>query len=155
MLNRTRGEFFKVEPLRLINGIPVFNNQLFTSLKSTEISHIDLVLYERVYGDLLLNGVLEVSLKDKSNAWLGNQPNLFRRNISFLQPYKTPGYYNATSLKRGEPDTRPVFIWEKVTGTPEDFSFDLSDRKGTVEISVEGVTRDNHCFKSVKTIEVR
>lgn len=155
MLNRTRGEFFKVEPLRLINGIPVFNNQLFTSLKSTEISHVDLVLYERVYGDLILNGVLEVSLKDKSNAWLGNQPNLFRRNISFLQPYKTPGYYNATPKKRGGPDTRQVFVWKKVTGTPEDFSFDLSDRKGTVEISVEGFTRDNSCFKSVKIIEIK
>ena len=155
MLNRTRGEFFKEEPLRLINGIPVFNNQLFTSLKSTEISHVDLVLYERVYGDLILNGVIEVSLKDKSNAWLGNQPNLFRSKISFLQPNKNPGYYNATQLKPGEPDTRQVFVWKKVAGAPEDFSFDLSDRKGTVEISVEGFTRDNRCFKSVKTIEVK
>ncbi|HCE56428.1 MAG TPA: hypothetical protein DER09_01200 [Prolixibacteraceae bacterium] len=155
MLNRTRGEFFKEEPLRLINGIPVFNNQLFTTLKSTEISHVDLVLYERVYGDLIINGVLEVSLKDKSNAWLGNRPNLFRRNINFLQPYKNPGYLSETPAKPGEPDTRQVFVWKKVAGTPEDFSFELSDRKGVVEISVEGFTRDNRYFKSVKIIEVK
>ena len=155
MLNRTKGEFFKTEPLRLINGIPVFNNQLFASLKSTEISHVDLVLYERIYGDLILNGVLEVSLKDKSNAWLGNQPNLFRRNIIFLQPYKNPGYYNPTPPKHSEPDTRQVFVWKKADGMPENFVFDLSDRKGTVEISVEGFTSENRYFKSVKTIEVK
>lgn len=154
MLNRTKGEYFNEEPLRLINGIPVFDNQLFVSLKSTDLNYIDLVLYERIYGDLILNGVLEVSLKDKTNAWIGNQPNLFRRNIRFLQPEKKPAYYHTSVANPNEPDTRQVFVCEKVKGKPRNLSFNLSDRKGTVEISVEGITTDNRSFKTVKTIEI-
>jgi hypothetical protein len=43
MFNRTQKLYFEEEPLRLINGIPVFNNDLFTGLKSTDINYIDLV----------------------------------------------------------------------------------------------------------------
>lgn len=154
MLNRTQSEFFKEEPLRLINGIPVFDNQLFVALKSTEIEYIDLVLHERVYGDLILNGVIEVSLKDKSDAWIGNQPNLFRRNITFLQP---PGKTAVCKrvAKNSEPDTRQVFLWEKIEGNPGVISIDLSDRKGIAEISVEGFTTGKKYFRTTKTIEIK
>ena len=54
----------------MLNGIPVFDNQLFINLKSTDISHIDLVQSERIFGDLILNGAIDVVLKDKSNVYM-------------------------------------------------------------------------------------
>lgn len=155
MLHRARDEYFREEPLRLINGIPVFDNQLFVSLKSTEIEYVDLVLAERIYGDIIFNGVISVSLKNKSNMWLGSQSNLFRQNISLLQPAKDRSDSIRWIEKKNEPDTRQVFIWKKFAGTPENISFGLSDRKGNLEISVEGLTDDNRYFKSVKTIEIK
>jgi len=155
MINRTRSEFFKTEPLRLINGIPVFDNQLFASLKSTEIEYIDLVLTERIYGDLIIDGVIEVALRDKSNTWLGKQQNLFRKSIDLLQPAKTPNHESQVVRKENEPDTRQVFVWEKSGGETRKISFDLSDRKGIVEISVEGFSSQNSWFKSVKQIEIK
>jgi len=153
--NRKRDEYFREEPLRLLNGIPVFDNQLFVSLKSTDIKYVDLVLAERIYGDMIFNGVIAVSLKNKSNMWLGNQSNLFRQNITLLQAAKSRSESIRWSEKVNEPDTRQVFIWEKLLKNPENISFELSDRKGSLEISVEGFTDDNRYFKSVKTIEVK
>jgi len=155
MLNKPRNQFFEYEPLRMLNGIPVFDNQLFASLKSTDISHIDLVQSERIYGDLILNGVIEVALKDKSNAWIENQPNVFRIPVSFIQPSKVPAYVTKLLLKPNEPDTRQVFLWHKTNRVPENFSFILSDRKGEVKITIEGFTVDNRYFKSSKTITVK
>jgi hypothetical protein len=156
MLNRTQKLFFEEEPLCLINGIPVFNNDLFTRLKSTDISYIDLVQSERIFGDLILKGVLEVSLTDKSNSWMANQPNIFQFNVSFLQPGGKPGYFVQQNLNKNQPDMRQVYYWELLdVDSLKNIGFNLSDRKGKIEITVEGFTRNNEFFQSSKTIEVK
>ena len=156
MLNSNQKLYFEEEPLRLINGIPVFNNDLFTNLKSTDISYIDLVQSERIFGDLILKGVLEVSLTDKSNSWMAEQPNIFQFNVSFLQPGRKPGYFFQQNLNKNQPDMRQVYYWELLdVDSLENIEFNLSDRKGKIEISVEGFTRNNEFFQSSKTIKVK
>jgi hypothetical protein len=156
MLNIDRGNFFDNEPLRLLNGIPVFKNSFFTSLKSTDISYIDVVQNERVFGDLYFKGVLAVLLNDRSNSWLAQQPNIFQFNIPCLQVARDVAYGKAPETSATVPDVRQNFLWEVLEqGVTNNFSFYLSDVKGTVEISVEGVTKGNKVFKSSKTIEVK
>lgn len=156
MINQQQKIIFEDEPLRLINGIPVFKNELFAGLKSADISYIDLVNNERIFGDLILKGVLEVSLKDKSNFWMAQQPNIFQLNVSFLQPDKKARHFVQQNTNRNQPDMRQVYFWELLnTASLEDFSFILSDRKGTVEISIEGFTKEKESFKASKTIEVK
>lgn len=156
MLNKKQKLYFEEEPLRLINGIPVFNNDLFIKLKSTDISYIDLVQSERIFGDLILKGVLEVSLTDKSNSWLAQQPNIFQFNVNFLQPNRKPGHFIQQNLTKNQPDMRQVYYWELLNvDSLENIGFNLSDRKGKIEISVEGFTRNNEFFQSSKTIEVK
>lgn len=156
MLNLDRGNFFDNEPLRLLNGIPVFKNSFFTGLKSTDIKYIDVVQSERVFGDLYFKGVLAVLLNDRSNSWLAQQPNIFQFNIPCLQADRKAAYGKAPETNATVPDVRQNFLWEVVEqGATNNFSFYLSDLKGTVEISVEGVTQENQVFKSSKTIEVK
>jgi len=155
MINRVQGTLFDDNPLRLINGIPVFDNNMFANLKSTDIDYIDLVYSERIYGDLIMKGIINVSLINKSNSWLSDKPNLFRFQVDFLQPEKSPYYLVSKTLKQNEPDMRQVFIWEKVNENSAEFEFQLSDMKGIVELSVEGFTNDNHYFRVTKTIEVK
>jgi hypothetical protein len=156
MINQQQKVIFEDEPLRLINGIPVFKNELFAGLKSTDISYIDLVQNERIFGDLILKGVLEVSLKDKSNFWMAKQPNIFQLNVNFLQPDKKAGHFVQQNTNKNQPDMRQVSFWELLnTESFKDFSFILSDRKGKVEISIEGFTAENEFFKASKTIEVK
>ena len=156
LINSTYRMFFEEEPLRLINGIPVFKNGLFVNLKSSDISYIDIVKNERIFGDLVFKGVLSVSLYDKSNSWLAEQPNIFEFNVNFLQPHKRPGYINEQILNSTEPDMRQTFFWEILnTNSISNIGFNLSDRKGKVEISVEGFSANNEFFKTSKTIEVK
>jgi len=156
IINSTYRIFFEEEPLRLINGIPVFKNDLFVNLKSTDISYIDVVKSERIFGDLVFKGVLSVSLYDKSNSWLTQQPNIFEFNVNFLQPEKKPGYINNQNINPTHPDMRQTLIWDIMnTSSLDNIDFTLSDRKGKVEISVEGFTVDNEFFKTSVIIEVK
>lgn len=156
MFNSTQKLYFEEEPLRLINGIPVFSNDLFARLKSTDVNYIDLVLTERIYGDMILKGVLEVSLTDKSNSWLAQQPNIFQFNVNFLQPTRKPDYFVQHSLNKNQPDMRQVYYWELLDADSlENICFYLSDRKGKIKISVEGFTLNNEFFRTSKTIEVK
>jgi len=156
LLNEPENVYFKSDPLRLINGIPVFKNRLFANFDSNDIEYIDLVLKERLYGDLNFKGVLSVSLKDKSNAWLTQQPNFFRISVPCLQPDKRPAYAGAGIEKENLPDIRQVNFWHLTeTGQKQQVEFRLSDLKGKVEISVEGVTEDDILFKTSKIIEVK
>ena len=156
LLNEPENIYFKSDPLRLINSIPVFKNRLFANFDSNDIEYIDLVLKERLFGDLNFKGVLSVSLKDKSNAWMSQQPNFFRIAVPCLQPDKQPGYLGKHVEKENLPDFRQVNFWQLTeAGEKQWVEFTLSDLKGKVEISVEGVTEDDTIFKTSKIIEVK
>lgn len=156
LLNEKDNIYFASDPLRLINGIPIYKNSLLAPLRSIEIDYIEYVQKERLYGDLNFKGILSVSLKNKSNSWMTRQPNFFRVSVLCFQPDKQPGYHNPASQVENLPDIRPVNFWQKMeTGTTRQLEFCLSDLKGNVEISVEGVTGDGTFFKAAKIIEVK
>jgi hypothetical protein len=156
LLNTSRNVYFDNEPLRLLNGIPIFKNSLLASLKSTDIKYIDLVQTERIFGDLLFKGILAVALHDESNSWMAQQSSIYQFNIPCLQPETQPGYLERNETDTSVPDTRQLFIWNILDAKePKDFQFQLSDIKGKVEISIEGVTISNKPFKTAKIIEVK
>lgn len=156
ILNADRGKYFGNEPLRLLNGIPVFSNSFFSNLISTDINYVDIVEQERVFGDLIFNGVFAVSLYDKSNSWIAMQPNILQINYPCLQEYRKNSYQNKIIPKQLEPDTRQNYLWEILPISDDsNFKLQLSDMKGDVQIVVEGVTVDGRVFKTSKIIEVQ
>ena len=156
LLNINAESFFDKEPLRLINGIPVFKNSLIAMLKSTDIDYIDLVKRERIYGDLEFNGVLSVLLHDRSNTWIKQQPNVFQFTIPCAQISKIPSYVNGKVTETNLPDIRNNYLWEVMeSGGSKNYDFYLSDIKGQVEICVEGVTNTQQTFKVSKIIQVK
>ena len=156
MINLSQKVILDNEPLRLLNGIPIFKNNLLTSLQSTDIDYIDLVQTERVYGDLVFKGIMAVSLNNKSNSWMSQQSNIFQFNIPCLQPENKPGYNKAQNLSNSEPDVRQVYLWKTLdVQDKNEINFDLSDFKGQVEIVVEGITVDNRMFQTSRIIEVK
>ncbi|WP_297091558.1 hypothetical protein [uncultured Draconibacterium sp.] len=155
IINSRLDNFFNSEPLRLINGIPVFKNSFFQNLKSSDIAAIDIVKSERVFGDLRFNGVLAVSLKDKSNSWLAQQPNVFQLNAACIQFPKQTGYLAATN-KTMQPDTRQQFYNQQLKGKGVwPFQFMLSDVKGQLEIKVEAITKSGELVKTSKIITIQ
>jgi hypothetical protein len=156
MIGDTNQGFFNSEPLRLLNGIPIFKNSLYSSLKSEDINYIDITRNERIFGDLSFKGILAVSLFDKSNSWMAEQANIFQFNINCLQPKSTPEYLPDNKTNRSLPDVRQVFYWEVLNqDSINEIEFSLSDLKGEVEISFEGIAANNKIFRVSKTIEVK
>ncbi|WP_321346588.1 hypothetical protein [uncultured Draconibacterium sp.] len=155
MLNYTREKFFDSEPLRLLNGVPVFKNSFFQNLQSTQIASIDLVKTERVFGDLRFKGVMAVSLKDKSNSWLAQQPNIFQLKMPCIQ-YPMQAEYSSQEKDITQPDTRHQFLNQTLDlSGNRPFSFQLSDVKGELEIKVEAVTKSGEIYKTSKIISVQ
>lgn len=156
MVNESQNAYFTDEPLRLINGIPVFKNSLFSDLKSTDIEYVDIVQKERLFGDLRFKGILSVSLIDKTNLWMAQQPGVAQFNVNCLQPDKKPGYLSPVLPPLNQPDVRQIYYWQIIDpDKTKTIEFQLSDIKGKVEITVEGVTRDSENFKASKIIEVK
>lgn len=156
VLNELKGNYFEHEPLRLINGIPIFDNNILKQFNSNEIGYIEYVFKERIFGDMVFKGVVSVSLNDKSNSWLVSQPSIYRFSASFLQPEKDPGYMNFTGEKNSFPDTRRVYFWDlSSVHELQQFEFILSDIKGNVEIAIQGKTPDGKLIKASKIVEVK
>ena len=155
ILNQKAKMFFESEPLRLISGIPVFDNRILAGLSTNEIDKIHYVTEDRVFGDLRFNGVLAVYHKEKTDNWLVPHPGMFIFKLNFLQPVHN-GQVAPSLQQENIPDFRTVFFWQKVeTGAPAAVDFILSDVRGDIEISVEGITPDGQVRKTSKIISVK
>lgn len=156
VLNSNQRMFFDSEPLRLLNGIPVFDNNLLKPLDSDDIEYIDFVFKQRLYGDLVFNGAIAISLTNKTNNWLASQQKIQQFEIDCLQLPKKPGYNKVKDVGDNIPDTRTIFCWKTVqAGKSKEIEFELSDVKGLVEIAAEGTDKDGTRIKASTVIEVR
>jgi hypothetical protein len=155
LLHFQKGIYFEDEPFRLINGVPVFNNRLLSSLGTVDIDYIEYVTEDRVFGDIRFRGVLAVYLKEPYFI-LARQPNVLNVALYLLQPEESYQYHNPKIHVRNIPDFRTVYFRQRVeTDQSHRIEFYLSDVKGKVEISVEGVTSDGKIFKISETVEVK
>lgn len=156
MLNWDENAYFESEPFKLVNGVPVFNNRLFRSIPATDIAHIEYTMQDRLFGDLRFSGILALYLNDNSIRWLANQRNFFQFPVLGLQPESQRELMPNPGSEKNIPDLRTVFFWQLMEpGENEPISFQLSDRKGKVEVSVEGIGNDGLPFKFSEIIEVK
>jgi len=156
MVNNQQEVLFDDEPLRLINGIPVFDNRLLTGLKPSDIESIQWILKERMFGDLVFKGVLSIKLKSDDFSWLERTQNTTLFRIACLQPDKTLFRTTETNvLPVNTPDMRlKYFMRPLFPGTENRFSFRTSDISGEIVITVRGVNSDNQPFIVEKKIRV-
>jgi hypothetical protein len=159
MLNLNERYYFENGPLRLINGIPVFDNDLLHSFNSNDIKYIDIILQERVFGDISFKGVLAIFLNDGNEKWIQGQNNLGRYTIPCLQQTMANRYSRTKPGAGGDnlPDFRRVFLFESVDASAgiKTFSFPTSDLKGNLVVRMEGVTHDNKPFEITRKISVQ
>ncbi|HDR50917.1 MAG TPA: hypothetical protein ENN90_04750 [Mariniphaga anaerophila] len=156
MLNWNENAYFDSEPFRLVNGIPVFKNRLFASFGSADIDRVEYTMEDRLFGDLRFPGILALYLKESSNRWLVHQPNFTLLTVPLMQPQHTPEFLSQTASQKNLPDLRSVFFWQLIeTGSDQKIDFPLSDLKGKVEITVEGIASDGQIFKCSEIIEVK
>ena len=156
MVNEKSNSMFRNEPMRLLNGIPIRNNNLIEPLTSEDIHFIEMTYKRRVFGDLTFNGILSIWLNDKSNRFIAEDPNIFQYALKAIQVKKEPQYLKKRTTDISQPDIRQTYIWEFVKPDKSiQKEFFLSDFKGNVEIMVECVTDNNDIITTSKLIEVK
>ena len=157
MVNSQKNDFFEEEPLKLINGVPVFDNKFISRLNSSDIESISCVIRERVFGDLIFRGVLSFQMKEGSDAWLSDQPGTFQCIVQGLQSDKIPSCMAPHDPVAGnQPDLRNVYYWSPITlQDSTDFFFITSDMKGEIEITVKGISPQNQPFVTGTKIRVQ
>lgn len=159
LMNNSERTYFDRNPLRLVNGIPIFDDGLLYRFRSTDINYIDIIYQERVFGDISFKGVLAISLHDKENNWTTSQKTLFKFTIPCLQINIKPSYRSVTEkqILPNQPDFRRIFMFSEINADDPDptFRFNTSDLKGTVIVRLQGVTRENIPFDFIRKIEVK
>ncbi len=155
LLDNGASSIFRKEPLRLLDGIPVFDNNVFKPMGTAEIRKVDVVLYERYYGDLSFNGILSVYTKNRSLDWVDRDPKIGHFKFDCIQPTKEYEFKNGKVPNTNVPNLNKVLYRSSVANIKPDNEFDFytSDIKGDVEIRLVLIDKNNqikYCHKLIK-----
>ena len=157
MYNYGGNHIFDQEPLKLLDGIPVFDSHIFSKMGTSDIRKIDEVFYERFFGDLSFQGVLAVYSKKQFLGWVESVPGL---NLFSYPCLQTPATWNLNSnqpIKPNIPDFRKMFYRNqaKEVQPVTEFTFQTSDLKGNLAIRVIAITKQNQVLYVGKLIEIK
>ena len=157
ILNSDSRHYFTKEPLKLLDGIPVFDVSLFSDKSSYDIDRIDIVAEEKYYGDMIFNGIIAVYSPKPDLSWVDNNSRLFRFDFNTIQIPAEGNTAPITGTSGHLPDFRQVFLWEKVDlqnpGLKQ--SFRVGDRKGDIIIEISGIKKNGGLIRSNRIIKVK
>jgi hypothetical protein len=155
LIDQGANQLFSEEPLKLLDGIPVFNPRIFTPLGTREINRVDAVLFERYFGDLKFNGVLAVYTNNRSLGWTDSMPGIVHMMYPCIQPPATWNFSNRSKSDFNIPDFNQVLYRESCGSvtTGKEFVFHTSDFTGDIIIRVITVSQDYQVFINNKTIK--
>jgi hypothetical protein len=156
LLDNGAGEVFREEPLKLLDGIPVFDPAVFAPLGTNEIDRVDVVFYKRFYGDLSFNGVLSMYTKNRSLTWVDVNPSTGHFEYPCLQPVKTWNFSNKTVGNTHVPNFNKVLFRHvsDADNVSRTFAFSASDIKGEAVIRVILVQKNHQLISNEKKINV-
>ena len=156
MLDAVRMDVFNTEPLKLINGIPVFDAKLLKDLGTDQIQRVEMVFKQKFYGDLAFNGVLSVFTKDESLDWTENIPNFFKVKYNCIQKAEEKRNLPSKEQDQNLPDFRKVFLsdFNSDLDKPMGISFTTSDLLGDMLIEVIGIGKDNRLYYDIKKARI-
>ena len=137
-----------LEPLVLIDNLPVSNIELFLKTPLKKLDRIELINQEYIAGNKIFSGLVSIYSKDNDFAGFEMSKNsmFFNYNLYSDNTYNSP-VYDGTSYRSRIPDRRNLLFWqphvylnsEETTG----FSFYTSDDKGDYIVYVRSINDKN------------
>lgn len=157
VMNEDRGIYFPGEPLKLLDGIPVFDAKIFSEKNSTDISRIDLITEERFFGDMQFSGVIAIYSPKPDLDWIKGKQGILRTYVRAIQPaVENTGPVISFAGDKHLPDFRQVLFWKRIVDTRESLAeFRLSDLKGDAVITLTVVTTDGQVFNANRRITIK
>ncbi len=133
-------EYLKNEPLRIIDGVPIYDSNIITELDPREVKKINLT-----YGKFKLNGV-EFDGVFNVETIEGNYGRIYETGHGFfdLRGYSDAYEFKTQRLTENVPSFRSTLYWKPDIvlngGKPKTISFPSSNDIGRFKIEVQGIT---------------
>lgn len=152
-------KFNNIDPLVLMDGIQIQNNEDLINYNAKEIESIRVIIQPYRYGPKIFSGVIAVETKQggymppekKDYVEELNFPSLVKR-----KQYYSPSYSKRTSLSR-IPDYRVQLLWSPNINFNDRVNistFYTSDVSGIYEITLEGFSAEGNYYKAKNYITV-
>ena len=142
-----------MDPLVIVDGMIVQNNNDLINYDPYKIESIDLVIGEYLYGSKLYQGIISVNTitKDFKTSVVGDfiidtTLNLPENEVLYFQPQ----YLNSTDSNH-VPDYRRQLLWipeTKLSKANNSFKTYTSDDKGTYKVTLEGFNQTGEYIKT-------
>ena len=146
--------YFKGQPLVLLDGIPIHDLNVIKNMGSKEIDKIEICRSERYFGYLVFPGVVAIYSSKPDYSRLLESDDLIKLNLDAIQPDAT---LNSPLERRlNEMDLRQVLLW-KPSQKPEQtikLEFETSDIRGSFKLMIHGKTKDGSDFYKEQIFEV-
>jgi hypothetical protein len=148
MINWETSGFFTGLPLILLDGIPVQKVDQIAKLGTREIDWIDVVPYERYYGDQRFDGVLAIYTKALDGSRMAASNRILKLNYESLQGdilLKEPGDHGPHL-----PDFRQLLLWQPKVDVRNEMPIDFtaSDILGTFKLLITGRKKNGEIVQS-------
>ncbi len=154
IFDRELDDYFTDEPLMLIDGVPVQELRKIANLTSSDIDWIDVVPYQRFYGNQKYDGVLSIFTKDLDGSQIFSSDRILKLEYETLQ--EAIRLAEQDEQASNMPDFKQVLLWEPELKAERNnqLKFKVSDIKGTFKVQISGRKRNGELAQLVRYFSV-
>lgn len=149
-------ELMENQPLRLIDGVPVFDNDLIMGLSPESLKRI-YITHEPVYlNGFIFDGVFEVWTQ-KKNFYETDDTNHFSHELNGAFTQGNFALHNKLNVPANMPDFRPILLWNpsmNIRSGSNPIEFYTSDDIGVYIIDIQGIDGNNQPMHVRKKFKV-
>jgi len=146
IFNEKQSDYFKDEPLVLVNGFPIKDYSPIATLNSDDITHIDIVQKYFLVGQIINPGLLSIQLANPEGFQVTSADYLKLLSFNVSESYRNAGFptYEIENQRNNStPDFRNTMFWGPDIKVGDDglahVIFYTADNSGTFTIQLQGI----------------
>ncbi len=131
----------------LLDGVPITDLSILANLRTKDIERVEVMPYQRYYGDLCMNGVVAVYTKSNDASLISPSNHLKKIDFEALQnQVQLP---KAKSSAGNEPDFSQVLYWNPAFDSRSErtIRFRTPNVNGTYRVSILERSADKHLYE--------
>ncbi|HNP23996.1 MAG TPA: hypothetical protein PKM63_12205 [Panacibacter sp.] len=161
VFNSATKQYFEVDPINLVDGVPVFNLNKLMAMDPLLIRKLEVINQRYIYGGSSFNGILNWTTYKGDLGNLSIDPSTVLLDYEALQlqrEFYTPAYDSEEKRNSHLPDFRNVLYWspniKASNSSNQPISFYSSDLPGKYAVQVQGLSATGNCGSKVIFINV-
>ncbi len=146
--------FLDNEPLRFIDGLPIYDSKYIAELDPLEVKKLNMSYGRRTLNGVSFDGILSVETEEGN---YGKMNNLGQMMFDF-SGYADNYIHNQVRPGRNIPDFRSTYYWNPsvyLSSKPITLSFPTSDEPGTYMVDIQGVNEKGQTIAERHHFEVK